>query len=148
MDSASKYTRIPIPPPEENNRSQFLIRVIIFSLRYYGCDVESISCVLDACGIDDTSAQVAQYIKSKKLIEHADEHFHPDNGTLTHRRGKGESLTTVTIGYAHGLPVKMKTECPLLPTSEIQKNVVVHAADGRQVTTTVYCRGCYCRVET
>lgn len=148
MDSFSTDAEIQIPSAEDINRSQFLINVIVFTLHYFGCDAESISGVLNEYRLDGgTSDQVAQYIKDNQHIEYFDKgHWHPEDGRLHHTKGKGECAIIIKTKYAHGLPVKMLTVCPLLPALIVEKTVVVQATDGRKIKMIVTCRKFYCSI--
>lgn len=145
MIPLSRCANFQLPTAEGHSRSQFLTGVIIFSLKYFGCEIESISSVLSVYKLASTSDQIAEYIENYELIEHVDE-SHPKDGGLRHTRGIGECFTIVTIEFAQGLPMKMRTESPRLPALILREAVTIQAAGGRKVRITVTCRQVSCRI--
>lgn len=148
MSSSSKDAYIQIPSFEGNSTLRTLAYMIIFSLRYYGCDVESIFRVLRSYGFNDTRDSIARYIEEDKIIEHLDEHWHPNEGKKVHTRrmGMGITFTVVAIDFARGLPTKIKINCRRLPALTPTEYINVQAADGRKISTSVTSGQVLCQI--
>lgn len=148
MSSSSKNDHIQIPSFEGNSTLRTLAHMIIFSLRYYGCDVESIFGVLKSYGFDDTKDSIVRYMEEDKIIQHLDEHWHPNEGKKLHTRrmGMGITFTVVAIDFARALPVKIKIYCRRLPALTPTEHIIVQAADGRQISTSVTSGQVLCQI--
>lgn len=114
-------------------------KMVIFCLRYYGCDVRSIIRALKSYRFADTTESVVEYIKEEKLIKHVDEQWHPNNERVIHTVPMGSIETGVKVAIEYGgmLPVMMKVKYWQLPDLIPYKDVIVHAADGRKISTSV-----------
>lgn len=121
--------------------------MIIFALRYFDCDVGSICRVLQWYGYRGSTAAIAAYIERKEFFTYTEERWHPRIGKMAYRRIKGTFKSSVEIEYKLRLPVEMVFDCrrlrgPRDPTHSI----IVHAADGRKLSTVVARGQISCRV--
>lgn len=140
MPSSSNDGPIPIPPVA-SNRIETLTNLIIFSLRYFGCDTWCIHAVLRTYGYGESVHSVAQYITDKKLVDSRGGHYCPDSGRRVYKRGtnvkdRGCVETTVLIDYRDELPVRIWVSCVDLPKmSPKPEEWLARDADGRMVRT-------------
>ncbi|MCJ1467596.1 hypothetical protein MMC07_006221 [Pseudocyphellaria aurata] len=119
--------------------------MIIFSLWYYGCDVDNIFRVLRSYGFRDTRRSVVKFIKEKKLSVHLDKRRHPINGIEAHTRlGGTSSETTVVVEFVQTLPMTIDINSGLLPALTPTEHVLAQAADGRRISTSVPGRQVLC----
>lgn len=130
-----------IPPNGGNNTLRILAIVIVCSLRYYGCNAESISRVLKSYQLNHSSAEVTQYVQRNQLIEYPDEKFqHPRKITYMSRNEDNIDNITTVCDFNLKRPMKMTSSCNRLPAYmpvSGASNVIVQAADGRRIKTTV-----------
>lgn len=107
--------------------------VIIFSLQFLGCDIESIFSVLESYDQGGTIFDVARYIKALNLLQHHE--FSPPDGQQTYNNLPWG--TTIVIDYARGWPVKFVAKSKCIRTMVPRQIVGVSMCDGRKVITIV-----------
>lgn len=129
--SLRPYT--PGPPHELDGRFDIVARSMIFSLQYFGCDLENIFRALKSYGFNYTKDPISRYIEIKKLIRHRDEKWHPAGGEINYRTCQSSSASYVTIYYEKGLPTKMTINSVDLQQDCVPKDQIVWTVDGRQI---------------
>lgn len=124
-----------------------LVCTIIVSLDHLGCADDSIFSLLQSYRLEHRMDYVIGCIEDKEVMAKFDELERPDgSGRVVHHLGAN---LTMSIDYADGRAVEMKTECPELPGPDFpipNENVIVKAADGRKISTTITDQQLRCRI--
>lgn len=140
MPPSSNNEPIPIPPVADSH-IETLTNLIVFSLRYFGCDTWCIHAVLRTYGYGQSVDSVAQYITDEKLVDSRGGHDCPDSGRrvykrVTHVKDRGCVDTNVFIDYRDELPVRIWASCGDLPKMKPEpEEWLARDADGRMVRT-------------
>lgn len=111
--------------------------LIIFSLQFLGCDIESIFSVLESYNQGGTIFDVARYIKALNLLQHHEISPSPPDGQKTYKHDSLPWGTTIVIDYARGWPVRFVAKSKCIRSMVPREIVGVSMSDGRKITTIV-----------
>lgn len=124
------------PLNDHEKERHFLAYMIVYSLRRYGCEDESISRVVQSYRLGDTMDRVVRSLDSGQT---RDWPAHVDR--ITHVRMESNQKRRTDRVFASDWfpenPHERKTGCHRLPHLTPAESVIIQAADGRTMGTTV-----------